>query len=381
MASLIAGDLLTGFVRVRDIPVVGGSCTTVLNGAGTITATIRLPSRDPLTGALLDLVDLITEGRSFLAYEADGRILNAGPIWNSTFDADAQQWTLNAAGIASYFDRRFVLPSGLDPRTAITAYSLLDLRTVAKRLVQQATAWSAAGLPIVFEDDVVGTEKRVYDGYALHTVGQALADLTAVGPDIQFIPQWVDDRKQGIRWTLTTGDPLMTQAGPDLYWDTTGPVPPIKGLTFTTDASQMVSTVYEVGATPDPKIDSTTTTGENGDKITPPYIAAYTDPTLPSTNFPLLEGTASDSSILDTALLMEVAQAKAAAASGPSQTWSFQANSLAAAALGTYEVGMYAQVRTEYPVPGPGTYRTRILSYTANLGDQFVTLNCAPARE
>lgn len=383
MTSIFAGDLATGLVRVWNIPATAGSCTTTLNGAGTITATVRLPSVDPYTGGQIQITDLITPGKSFLAYEENGTVLNAGPVWNVQYDLDASTWTLNAAGIRSYWDHRFVLPALANPqaaRTAVTSYSGLDLRTIAKRLVQQAQTWTGGSVPVTFEADITGTDARNYDGYALHRVGQALADISAGGPDIDFRATVTG---QYLSWAMVTGSPELNQSpAPDRIFDTTVPYPTVKGVQLTIDASTLTTDDYEVGGTPDATVDTTTVAAEDGgDPVTPPLIGGNTDLTLVSNNYLRMETAGSESTINDLGYLNAVGTFFTTAGLLPATTWQFQSMVNSQPLLGGYTVGDYARVVFRgNPVIPDGQTRLRITSIAVNLGEVWATVSATADR-
>lgn len=382
MTSIFAGDLATGLVRVWNLPVISGGCTSTLNAAGQITATVRLPTRDPYTGAAVDVSDAITPGKSYLAYEENGVILNAGPVWNVTYDMDAGTWTLQAAGIRSYFDHRFVLPVLGTPagaRTAVTSYTGLDLRTIAKKLVQQAQSWSHGGVPMTYEVDVTGTSSRNYDGYAMHRVGQALADLTNGGPDIDFRATVTG---QYLSWAMVTGNPELTQAGPDRVFDTTVPYPTVRGVQVTLDATTLVTDDYEVGATPDSATDTTTVAPEDGgDPVTPPIIGGNYDSTITTNNFLRMEESHSQSTINDATHLTLDAITATTQNRQPTWAWKFQSMIDHAPLLGSYATGDYARIAFQgNPIIPDGQTRLRITSIEATLGDNWATITATPDR-
>ena len=222
VVTIFGGDLRTGLIRVRNIAAESGSCRTVLGAAGTISATVRLPMEDPQTGIKLAIFDELAPGRSFLGWEENGVILNAGPIWTDAYNFDTKRILFSAAGLRSYWQYRYVLPAlddldlddlpaGKD--TIFVEADNLSKRTVAKRLIQQAQAWNGGSVPVVFEPDYPGDTARTYRGHELHVVDEKLKQLSEVigGPDIMFNPRYTDDARTHIEWLMQTGDPQIHQ--------------------------------------------------------------------------------------------------------------------------------------------------------------------------
>jgi hypothetical protein len=163
--------------------------------------------------------------------------------------------TLNAAGLWSYWKYRFVLALLRDndmtslPNGADTNLTNLSYRTIAKRLVQQAQGATGGRLPVVFEDDIVGTYVRNYAGSDLNRLDQMLQNLTSVinGPDIAFRPRFKDAEHNYVEWSMLTGDPEL-KADEDHAWDmTTVPNPSVKGAKIDRDGTTFVQVDYEQG--------------------------------------------------------------------------------------------------------------------------------------
>jgi hypothetical protein len=263
VATLFAGDLRTGLIRVRNIPATSASVQAEIGGAGTISCQLSMPMVDPYTGVAIPFRSLILPTRSFLGYEENGKIINAGPIWSDIGDLDKNTITLNAAGLRSYWDYRFILPALQDnvlsdvPAGHDTNLSGLSLRTIAKRYLQQAQTWTAGSVPLVFEDDFLADNIRNVKGEDLKNLNEALSQLSGVigGPDMAFRPRYTIDGNH-VEWIMQTGDPELKQAGPDHIFDMTVPTPSVKGAKVTRDGSQIVTDDYEVGGTPEGQEDA-----------------------------------------------------------------------------------------------------------------------------
>lgn len=377
MATLFAGDLLTGLIRVRDIPVSSGTATIKRGAPGSIWATVALPAIDPATGVEVQLDNLIAPGRSFLGYAEGDRIINAGPILSDDLNMASGKWELRASGLRSYFDYRYVLAalSNIDmsdlPTTHTSSWTNLSLRTIAKRIVQQTLTWTGGALPIVFEADVAGTDSRTYPGWELHRVSEKLAQLSEVtnGPEIAFRPRFKEDRRY-IEWEMVTGNPELKQAGPDHSWDTTVPAPAVKALTITRDGGQMATDVYEVGD----KAAAALATD-------PPTMARQYDATLVTSGYPRFEQAETRSSVTGASTLQEYANKAVLSRRGPAETWKLAVKGDLAPTVGSLYEGDYAQLVTKgAPRLGTGKNRVRIDSITVRKGDEYADIEALPER-
>ena len=246
------GGLQAGQITLRRILTLSSTTELVLNDAESIDANLRLPLRDPDTGVVIDLPQQLVPGRDFIGIMSGDRLLAAGPMWADPFTFPYTSRVV-AGGLWSYFDHRFVLPplgEGQLPRDVTSIWASWSLRTIAKRLVQQACSHPGADLPIDYEDDIPGAHVREYPGSDGISVGDALRRLTEVedGPDIAFRPYITADRRF-VRWALVTGDPELSQAGADWYWDVSAPGPHAVMPALERDGRQLHSRRYLTGAT------------------------------------------------------------------------------------------------------------------------------------
>lgn len=376
MARLFGGDLRTGVIQVRNIPASKGQASPTLNAAGGISCTVKLPLRDPVTDVPLALASILRPLKSFLAYEEGGVVLEAGPIWRSRYNFATRELELTAAGVRSYYDHRFVIPAPDDGDpddvpTGTVTYSSLSLRTIQKRVVQQAHLLTGGALPIDFESDIAGSNERNYLASELHVVGEKLAQLTGVlgGPDVAFRPYITEDG-QSLRWNMVTGDPLLQQAGPPHVFDTTGPRPNARGAERREDATTLLTDSIQQGT--------------NGESDDPLQAKAYDD-TLVDAGYPRMQGGENRPSVSTADVLQSHADAAVARGQYPLLTWAVSARRNAAPALGVYQPGDMAElVLPPNPVAGNGNdpHRelVRLMSFTANLGNDFVPLTFLPQR-
>lgn len=282
----VVGDLRTGQVY-REVDVVG-TWSTAFDAADSLTLDFPVYAFRPGTpgaygsglygggyygegeGSVPRQVwpDVLAETapcKSFLAVawiNRDGseNWLAGGPIWTQNLKRSTGMVTLGAAGLESYFDHRMVLPvlaAGQSPADVTSSWTAAQLSLIAKRLVEQAQAWTAGELPVSIPSDSdlggAGTaHERTYPGYELGRVGQRLRQLSEVqgGPEIQFAPYRVDKRHIGwnMRIGVTKNDMLLTQAS-DKPWkiDDTVPQSMIVDVDRKIDGSGMATDAYAGG--------------------------------------------------------------------------------------------------------------------------------------
>lgn len=371
---LFAGDLRTGQIKVRNIPSKSGSATATVGAAGTISCTVKLPLRDPITGVEIPFADLIIPGKSFLGFDDGGKIINAGPIWNDVYDFDTGKLTLTAAGIKSYWDFRYVMSILNDalstdvPAGHNATFGPTSLRTIAKRVVANAQTMTNGSVPLVMEADFTGTNTRVIKGEEMRTVGQILSDLSGVqsGPDIAFPARYKTD-PNFIEWVMLTGNPELVRSATDHRWDLSSPTPTVKGAQLTRDATGLVTDAFQMGSTPS--------------GATVPVMAKKVDTTLPTAGYLRFEDVVNRSTNGDVALLQQYANEAALVGRAQVETYTFKSLKSAAPTIQSFNEGDYGVLvaKGNPRVPDGGT-RVRILSYTSSIEDQFATISCAPER-
>lgn len=358
MLRWFLADLRTGRQLV-DLSVMASSrWDRLLNRPETITAILDL--RDPDTIQINPRV-AAAPGRSMLAVAADDVIIAAGPIWSHTYDRTQKTVQLNASGIWSYFDHRYVLPiaaATLDvtqftipdasaagktkPNPAVGTYlTSLEYGTIAKRWVQQAQAWTGGNVPIVFEADRLGTRERNFEGADFKNLGTVLTQLSEIegGPDIRFLPRLTADRL-GIEFLMQTGtdaSPLLT-GGPHL-WDLTAPESPISAFTINTDASSLAGTTWG-------------SAGRSADTV---LVARSIDPTLTDAGYPLLESLdSSHSSVSVQSTLDGYARAATLLGRSPIESWDFDVEVNRRPFLGSYWEGDWCTITVAAYDPATG---------------------------
>ena len=395
MTRYIIGTLRTGR-RILDLPVLTGPWDNRILTAGSINVTVDY--NDPDVRAL-QLGNTATPAQAFLGVVEGDTIMEAGPIWTRSYDRDSGVLTLGAKGMGSYFNYRLILPLlagtiGVDQFTVpdpsdpsktmanpdlTTAFSSMSLGTMAKRLVQQAISWTGGNVPIVFQDDEVGTHEKNYLGLDFKAVMEAIEDLANLenGPEFAFQPRFTAD-KLGLEWLFRTGtsdQPLVTSSSVPL-WSVTAPQSPVSGFYTSEDGSRLRSLGWQVG-------------GRQDDKVL--------DSTLVDAGFPLMESVdSSHSSVSEQGTLNAYASAMVRAGLSPYEIWGFDAKARpldekglsAGPQIEQYRVGDFADLAFDAwdPETGHGdpyltdkaTYRHRIVGLSGDERGDKVSVALAP---
>lgn len=377
-------DLKTGNVLIRSLTVKKGSVSPSLNKAGAITATVQLPLIADFGGVSTTIdASVIVEGKTVLGLEENGVILDAGPIWETSFNFDSWELDLTAAGIRSYFDHRFVLPANVSTHLGSdSSFSGLSLGTIAKRVLQQAQAWTNGSLPLVFEADVTGSSVRTYLGADLQRVSEVLTKLSEVsgGPDIDFRPVFTADRSQ-IQWNVVTGSPELKQAGADWVFDMSVPVSPVRAASKRRSASVFVTRDWETGGTPD------------GAQL--PIVATAVGTVLTAAGYPVFESASNRSSVTTQSVLQGHADAAVAVGSKALEQFDFSVSRFPSVVLpdgrevhagpwlGEYRVGDYAVLGlpgNPWTGSAPTRQRVRLLGFSYEFGSETVKFTTAGSR-
>jgi len=406
MTEYFIGNLMTGR-RLQSLPVLRGPWDDRLHVAETIGVTVDL--NDPDVQAL-GLRNSATPAQAFLAVVENQTVMAAGPIWTRDYDRPNRTLELGAAGLASLWDHRMILPIlaasiGVDqftipdpldatktiPNPALsTALLGMSLGTIAKRLVQQARTWTGGNVPVVFQadefvTDPTGAHDRTYIGANFKPVWEAIQDLMNVigGPEVNFLPRFTSDNL-GIEWLMQTGteaQPLITSPSV-LAWDLTVPESPISDFSIHEDASGMGSLAWQTGGSQNSMV----------------LVARAYDATLVNANFPLLEKVdTSHSSVSVQGTLDGYAASDVLAGRTTNEVWSFTVRAYpvadsdgapSAPTVGDYTVGDFCDIfiapydpatgmNDPYLTEG-GTFRMRIIGISGDEQGEEIKLSLAP---
>lgn len=384
VVRFLVGNLLTGR-RIQWLSAEEGSWSEVLNDSGSLSCTV--PLSDPVN-AVLGLRESAAVGKAFLAAVDGDLVLQAGPVWAHEWADDTQRLTLIASGMWSYFDHRVLLPvlggvSPTDPDTD-TRFSPVvsdpdavgypwpvdttqSLQTIAKRLVEQAQAWTGGDVPVILPSEVSGSSARWYKGSALSYVGPRLRELTAVdgGPDIMFTPRWTED-KDGIEWVMRIGTPTQPMLySPQRQTFHLGVADSsLSGLTVKVDGRRMAAAGFTSGGRSD---------GQG-------LISVSTDSTLLDAGYPLLDAVdTSHSTVSEEGTLQEYSDELVIQGRRPVTVWSFSHDLSKVPALESFNAGDFAVVSVRanaYLEDGKAVMR--LIERAGDIGGRQVALTFAP---
>lgn len=365
------GDTVTGKI-MADIPAVSPKFGLRLNDAGTVSASIRTFSKEALA---LDLQAITSPVKCFLGVSYGSQVIEAGPIWTRSYNAETGILELNAAGIWSVLDRRKAIPgAGLLPGAAVTRMAItlknLTLGSIARELVRISLEDNPYGgqLQIELPPKLTGVNTRVYQGYDLGWVGDRLRQLTEVqnGPDIRFQPYFTNGDPSRISWRMVVGSdaqPLLSQIGEDWVWDASAMESGVTGLSVVEDATELAAKAWAPGS------------GQDANML----LRSALDTTLVDAGYPWTEVDSASKDIEDLTVLQGYANQTQADASRPWETWTLGVRADTDPKLGLYLPGDWAQIRTpeKHPIIRQATHRVRIMSIDGS-DSATVKLGLAP---
>lgn len=306
-----------------------------------------------------------TGGVMFVHHGPDGvdRPIAAGPItgWSSE---TAQDLTLDWAGIREILAHRVIAQD--------LKFRGVSLGTIAWQVVNGMGAIKPGGaLPIVHgspEQTITdgADHQRTYEAWNLANNGidKRLTELSEVinGPDIMFRPEWADESRTRMHWSMVHG----TERRPRILqtWtadmDTTAPRAGLSDLSVKSEAAHIVSRVWATGS------------GE-GAGVARTYVE---DLSSLRDWAPFMEKVISDNDQSDTGKLRVKAQGELAASKRmlDQLTMSMRADSVKHP-VGRVQVGDLVNVTLGGWVAIPdGTHPMRLISMSGGL-DEKVTLD------
>lgn len=359
-------ETMTGRILAEFVPS-SGSWSERLNEPDSVSVTVPIYSTDEQGR---DWRNLATPWKHSLAVEESGRYFG-GPIQPHSHDAGSDSLQISASGVRGYFARRNVLPPEAlytslvkadgSPEDALdTNLSGFDLGTIGKRLVEQSVAWPGGGLPIRFEPDRKGSNKRSYLAIDLKRVDEALNQLTGVvgGPDFAFVLRRASETH--FEWLMKSGTETRPQLGSTdaLVWDLSASDSSGSGLSVDTNPQNMCSLSWATG-------------GRSDDRV---LVSRQYDRALVDDGFPLLEAVdTSHTSVSEQATLDGWAKAPLRTGRRPAEFRSFKASLHAPPWLSEYSVGDFCELAISGDRYTPdGLYRHRILEISGDESGDWV---------
>jgi hypothetical protein len=341
MYTVFAVETVTGR-NIGQIPCVIQNWARELNG--TDNAQVIMYPAEGMGGLNVKTRDyfrlITTRVRSSLVIDWDGLVVYAGPIWNREYNdkSGSPGLTLSSTGITSILAKRKVHTWATPYATEEISYAGQSLGATAINLVQVATSNTKPGasLPFVLptgETDTDPTVDQTYYGYSLTNVSDALAALTSSlnGPDIDFLPQWVDSSRQYLQYRMRVG----TLEQPELFSP--------QSIAF--DAAQPQASVQSIDEVEDSTLLATTQWGKGSGSDVDTLIAQAQSSQLVDDLWPLLEQETDYTSVLDLPTLQANVNADLAAQSGGTDQYTLYVDATRPPVLGSYLLGDQARVR------------------------------------
>jgi len=390
-------DLLTGSNLV-DLPAVdaGSSWASVLNGPETIRCEINMAAE---AAREFNVRAYTMPGRVVVGVAEGPYVLAAGPLWRRRYSRDEQKVTLNAAGMWSYFDHRFIHALAAatasvrdftsvvssDPsrvRTAPNPDLAVDIAgvsvgTYAKRIVEVAMQHTGGNVPVVLPAEETGKWGRTIDALDFEVVGTELRNVTEMedGVDIEFRPRFTA-AGDGIEWVFRHGTksaPLL--AGGPFHWDFTAADPAASGFVVEDDADLLTSRAWATG-------------GRSDDKA---LVSRRTEQRLLEVGFALFERLDASHGSTRQHILDRYAGEMLKVGYGPSESWTFDAERNRNPLPGLYAVGDWANLtlapydeesrRGDAFIREGGTFRRRIMTLRGEQGKDTIAVTTAPTKE
>lgn len=371
--KLFVGELTTGR-NIIPIPARDGDWEIRRNREGSLSCDITLSSK---AHRRLDLRQNAAVGRTYLALGEGEHIFGGGPIWDHEYDDDSRRLHLEAEGIWSLLNRRFILPAAVEtmsllltsgedegkPNPAVaTVFTQETWPAIVRGIIEQGFARMGGALPIVFGPDGVGSHDKSYDAASFKPQGEAIADLTELvdGPEIEFRPEFTGDGL-GIQWRALVGDDEqleISRTGVPHRFDFSVPHRTVRNLGVKSSAREMSSEAWATG----------------GRQAAIALIARTATEMLINAGYPRME---SLSAAHSTVQLQDTLDAYSAEdlelGSAPAEWWNFETNIDAVPKIGSFSLGDYCDViiRNNAYLPA-GKHRRRIAAMSGSLRSRWV---------
>lgn len=281
----LAAELVGAQQMLTTLPLVGVRFGSLLNGAGPISATLKLTPLPPAGHATAGLVreqnrlykDATGPARRALYVLRDGVVMGAYVWWSRAYDPETQTISLSGAELWSLLRRRRI--------TWQAAYSLQDQLAIARDIITRSMAVAGGNLALTLGgQSSPRTRDRNYFDYEAKPVAEAVEELAQVIDGFDFA---LTAALSGgtISRTVEFGYPrrgrTAAQSGHVFAWGRN-----ITKLAWVEEASSMANSIIGLGK------------GEGLSKVR----TRVTDTTAFAEGYPLLEDSISlgDIEVLDT---------------------------------------------------------------------------------
>ena len=250
-------ETMSGLVGAEVEMSTNGRFDIILNGTGNATVTVQKSSLEGITKRWLR-----PWAQGFLL-TLESEALGEVPVFAGPITAPPDEYTdslsFSVSGIRVILEQRYATVKDFDTDlTAMKAskleYKNYSLAGIAQDLVRRAIGKEGGYLPIRFATNPgTGTHTRTYHGYDLENnrVDKRLSELSDVigGPDIMFVPEWVSETRQHIRWAMYTGTPGYPAIVQNwtMVFDAGAPESQISELSMNVDGSHYATRHYATG--------------------------------------------------------------------------------------------------------------------------------------
>lgn len=170
----LAYDVRTN-TAIGELPLDSVSFSSVLNGAGDLSASVPLIGRDAARAALAATIP----ERTALYVERDGVLVWGGIIWTRTFRKSARAVSVQAAEWWSYL-RRLPLRSDL-------SFAGVDQLEIARQIVQTVLGYTGADIGLSYGAETSGRLRtRTYAAFERKQAAEAVEQLADVIDGFDF---------------------------------------------------------------------------------------------------------------------------------------------------------------------------------------------------
>jgi hypothetical protein len=344
---------------ISELPFTGVSFTSQLNSIGTFQGHVLLSG---INSSQANAYTGTIPGKTILwvLYTDPVSLVStpvwSGIIWQRDYDSSNQRLSINAQEMMSLYNRRRISTTKdysvnpLDPLGYDPAYIAYELMLYAEALTHGNTGLTYNSITTIYRT------KKLYEGFELKSVYQAIKDLAANFADFKIEPLVVSGNLIN---KFSLGDPLGTTYSASSL---VAPVLQFPGnlvkYTFPEDASGAANKLYGLGY------------GANNKKI----IAIAIDPSKITTgDWPLLEDSANYIDIGDLQLLKDLTLGQLKAISYPPTTVEVIIPPYVDPYYPTYKIGDQVQLRITddyFPSTVDPYYETmRIVAINVNPGE------------